>query len=818
MPNFEGSSQAIPGTYSTVETLSKGVSVPGGQRLACLLGEGSRVETIVSNALGSGSDGLNSTFTSTNGRVGRYFQLSNAPLISNRTVLYKNGLPLVGTEDDIDSDSFSNLFDYRVEIDLARIELQTASLIDQGGSYFLPSASNVGDGELTDLELIDVNAPTETWTIRCTSVRKDGYGNSIDGYATFIAQGSVSGTLLDGYGISITWSSNGVVVSNSVLSFAVEEGSTPFSTGDKFTVKTRSGALLRGDSLVATYIATTDLNDPEFFSDLNLLTAKHGSVSLTNRLSLGAQLAFANSPPGVFACQCAPSVPRRVSYLLKESATGSSTANDLTFALPVGVIPDTDSNINFFVTDLVTGIETQLTPNKTTFYDATLTASPNLFIFGSTHTYAYTVVLENAVVKTGTDGVLTSTGGNTGTLSSANVTFNLDDLSGTRSVKIIGATNSLNNATATIVSVSNGVVSLTKSGGFTTESTIEFQVVDSSSTSARILFTDDLALSLGQSLRATIVDEKDSTYFDAGWVTAYEAIETIDCDIVVPLPSQTISAVFLNGKSHVLSMSNVKNRRERVLFVGAIRGLEPENVIGTEDAAVEDIGILEGIQGDDVTEILAGNVEDLANYGVQNAYGDVFRVVYFYPDEIVVQIGADRTLVDGFFIAAAAAGFLSSVPNVAIPLTNKTLSGFTILRNKIYRPIILEQLAASGITVLQPVTGGGRVVWGLTTTLSSFVEEREISIIFIRDRVAKILRASFLGFIGGAESGTLLGSLMSRASGVLNGCVSQGLITAFRDLKVSRDSVDPTQYNVLAQIQPVYAVNFIFIRISVGLL
>ena len=43
--------------------------------------------------------------------------------------------------------------------------------------------------------------------------------------------------------------------------------------------------------------------------------------------------------------------------------------------------------------------------------------------------------------------------------------------------------------------------------------------------------------------------------------------------------------------------------------------------------------------------------------------GDTFRVVYFYPDQIVVQIGADRTIIDGFFIGAAAAGFLSGIPN-----------------------------------------------------------------------------------------------------------------------------------------------------------
>ncbi len=818
MPSIPGAINAVPAVYSTVTTLSRGVSVPSSGRLAILLGEGSRVETIVSSASGHGLDGLNPTYTSATGRDGRHFQLANAPIISNRTTLFKNGIPLVGTEDPIDLNAFSSQFDYRVDITLGRIELQTAALVDQGGEDYVANALNVGNGDISSLQLLDLNAPTESWTIRCTSVRRDGYGEPIDGYAKFIAQGSISGVILDGYGQQIVWQSNGVVVSNGILSFAISDGGTVFREGDKFNIKVKSGALLAGDSLVATYIAETDINDPEFFTDVALITAKHGSASLSNRLSLGAQLAFANSPPGIFTCQTAPSVPRRVSYSLVESANGLVDTDDLMFALPVGVVPDSDADIHFFITDPATGLETQVVPNKTAFYDPTITASPTSFQFSSLHTFSYTAVVENAVIKEASDGVLVHTSGTQATLSSATVGFDLSDLNGTRTVHIVNATPGGNDSFATIVSVANGVATISKAGGFTSETAVEFRVVDSSSTSVQILFTHDLALTLGESLRATVVDVKDADFFDVGWTSAYEAIEAVEVDIVVPLPSQTISAIFTNGKNHVEAMSDVNNKRERVLFIGAIQGLTPANVLGTTDAAVEDIGILEGIQGDSVSEILAGNTEDLTNYGVQTAYGDSFRVVYFYPDQIVVQIGADRTLIDGFFIAAAAAGFLTGVSNIAIPLTNKTISGFTILRDKIFRPVTIGQLANAGITLLQPVTGGGKVIWGKTTTLSGFVEEMEISIIFIRDRVAKTLRSAFVGFIGGAESSSLQGSLMSRAQGVVGGMVSQGLITAFADLKVQRDSVDPTQWNISVGVQPTYPTNFIYIQVSVGLL
>lgn len=244
--------------------------------------------------------------------------------------------------------------------------------------------------------------------------------------------------------------------------------------------------------------------------------------------------------------------------------------------------------------------------------------------------------------------------------------------------------------------------------------------------------------------------------------------------------------------------------------------MKPENITGASPAAVEDIGVLEGIQGDEITEVLAGNFEDLTNYSVADAFGNTFRCVYFYPDQIVVQAGADNVLIDGFYIAAAAAGYLSAVSRVEIPLTNKTLSGFTILRNKQYSPTVQEQLAASGVTLLVPVQGGGNVIWGRTTTQSGFPEEEEISIVFIRDRIAKAMRQGFKGFIGIPEDDNTISTLSARAIGLLTSFIAQGLITQYKDLQVQRDSVDPRQWNIAVKVQPTYPVNFIYIRVSIG--
>jgi len=425
----------------------------------------------------------------------------------------------------------------------------------------------------------------------------------------------------------------------------------------------------------------------------------------------------------------------------------------------------------------------------------------------------------------GTDGVLVTAGASTGqaTLKSSTDFTLLTGLTSKR-LQINGSTV----ATANQPVGNDGLYDIVSSDGYivdgyqitikkalVNESNLEFEVLDPTLASNYVVVNHNVVPN-GYGLRVTIVDERDADFYDAGWINALEALQTVECDILVPLPKQTISIIFQNALSHCLSMSNIRNKKERVLFCGAISGLTPDNITGVKPAAVEDIGVLEGIQGETITDILAGNVEDLANYSVPDAFGNTFRCVYFYPDQIVVQAGTENVLIDGFYLAAAAAGYEAADVRIENPLTNKVLSGFTILRNKQFSPQTLENLAAAGVTTLQPVAGGGRIVWGITTTQSGFPEEQEISIVFIRDRVAKTLRAGFQGFIGNPESPITGAILNTRGVILLNSLVSQGLITQYKDLAVVRDDVDPRQWNVSVRVQPTYPVNFIYIKVSLG--
>ena len=324
-------------------------------------------------------------------------------------------------------------------------------------------------------------------------------------------------------------------------------------------------------------------------------------------------------------------------------------------------------------------------------------------------------------------------------------------------------------------------------------------------------------MTAGKGLKITYTDVVDSAYFDTNWSAAYDSLELANAQFVVPLPSQTISNVFSRGKVHVETMSNIVNAKERMLLIGALSGLEPDNLTGTSLAAAENIGVLEGIQGDDAEEVLAGNIEDLADYSVSAAYGDSFRVVYMAPDQIVRNIAGTNTFLPGYYMAAALGGFLSGQTAIQEPPTFKNLTGFNILRDKVYRQITLDGLADAGVLVVQPVAGGGKMLHGLTTTQSLAPEEEEISIVGIRDQIARVLRGSLRPFVGKVNSPTIISEISSGVEKILRSQISQGLLTNIGAISVQRNAVEPRQIDISAEINPAGPINWIFIDVEVSL-
>jgi hypothetical protein len=823
------------------------------------MGEGEIEEVVVESAEGSGADGLDSDFAGSTSPTGRHFALNNASLTSNRTTILLNGSPLAVTEGTISTSAFDSQYDARLEIATGRIELQQSHLVPEGSdgavaTYYAANANNTGNGNpvLVSTSLVDTSAPAETWTIRVISVVRDGYGDEIAGNATLSVSGSTSGIIKDDNGNAIRWKSDGVAVSNGILTFSVVEGSVPFAVGDRFTVVVDSQVLKANDNLIVQYLPTLILEDPELFLDPESLFAKHGQPSATNTLSLGAQIAFSNNAPAVLAMQAKPPVPRRTSDTLLaqdnplttavEGSSGGFDIEDTIFPISGEGRPDTNTEVNIFVVSS-DGSEEQIVLTKVGFYDtdfASLAALYTSFVTDASTSNSYTVANTLQVEQSGDDGyVEVPTGGATITFTAPTASFSQDrletgegdvgkqlffldpsGLSGSSGAFAVYTIDQIgdgygDNTTVTATRVS-GPVQL---GGEVYEDA-QWQVVDPNETSVQFAVSDDVAvtfLTAGKGLRIEYIDEKDADFFDTNWSAALLALETADCQMIAPLPLQAISNIFQATRAHVETMSNVSNQKERIAIIGAINGLEPDNLIGRTLAAVENIGVLEGIQGDDAEEVLASNIEDLADYSVTAAYGNSFRTVYMAPDQIIRNINGTNTVLSGYFMSPALGGLLSGQGNVAVPPTFKILTGFNILRDRVYRQFTLDELADAGVLVVQPVAGGGRILHGLTTIQNNVPEEEEISIVAIRDQTSRALRNALRPFVGTVQSGTLIPSITDTVSRTLDALISQELLSSKGALSVARDASEPRQINVRVQVAPVVPVNWLFIDLVIAI-
>ena len=661
-----------------------------------------------------------------------------------------------------------------------------------------------------------------------------------------------------------------MVETNGILILGIKEGSIPFEVNDRFFVDVKSRALSKGDSLQSVYIHELDVSDPEFFVSANDLFVKHGTPSETNTLSLGAQMAFENGAAGILAVQCKPAVQRRTveTLLTQKNSRGvggfvtcspieDCGSDDFMFTIPRPTTglrngrPDSNSRVNVFV--VRGGKDIQIFPNKYEFYNSQLqtVVQTNAWIADPDNAYAYTVVnTPSDVVGTGVDGAISAhpTDASLAIFTSSEVNFDAKNIGDTIVISSMKALDDSLFTSITEISdalfvtaalesnvlVISEIISDTEvvvscgANGITTYDfnpddfvAVEFTLnaVSSSSTDAALLLHKTLytsgTIKEGDGIKISYVDENDAAFFDTNWFEALEALEAVEAQIVVPLPSQAISSIFRATVNHCENMSSIANRKERLTFIGAQKGLTVAALLGTTQVAIEDIGILEGIQGDDVQEVLDGNIEDLANYKLSDNYNSE-RCVFFYPESIVRNVAGTNVALHGFYMAAAAAGYMSARQNVAIPLTYKTLSGFTLTRDKIYRQTILNSLGEVGATVIQPISGGGQVLAGRTTSQSGYIEDEEISIVFIRDAVKKTLRNSLKSYIGGVQTPDITNLVSARVNTIMSGLLAQGLITDYGNIRVEQDKVDLRQINVFLRFVPSYPINFVFIDLEVG--
>jgi hypothetical protein len=170
-------------------------------------------------------------------------------------------------------------------------------------------------------------------------------------------------------------------------------------------------------------------------------------------------------------------------------------------------------------------------------------------------------------------------------------------------------------------------------------------------------------------------------------------------------------------------------------------------------------------------------------------------------------IQGEIQLLNSSFVAACTAGLSSSFGNIAIPITNKNISGFT-LKTRLKSPIIdLDQIVAKGFTPIQAAASGAYIYRGRTTSLSGDPRKEEISVQRTQDFISKNLRRLLEnGFKGEPITSNLISDIEEAANRFM---ATQSCIQSFTIQKVAVDNQEPRQINIAIDFTPLFGLNTI---------
>lgn len=167
--------------------------------------------------------------------------------------------------------------------------------------------------------------------------------------------------------------------------------------------------------------------------------------------------------------------------------------------------------------------------------------------------------------------------------------------------------------------------------------------------------------------------------------------------------------------------------------------------------------------------------------------------------------------------AAAAVGGMYAARDVQVPLTRKTISGFTAVGD---RRTLLEQLSDSnaGLLVIEDKGGSGilRVRHDITTAIGS-VSSRESSVVRAKYTMANRIRITLdAGVIGVViPRGEAPSFVRGAVASVLGQLLTEEVIVAWTDLK-ARTLDDPTTVEVKFGYSPVYPINNVEVRFTIN--
>jgi hypothetical protein len=271
----------------------------------------------------------------------------------------------------------------------------------------------------------------------------------------------------------------------------------------------------------------------------------------------------------------------------------------------------------------------------------------------------------------------------------------------------------------------------------------------------------------------------------ASFIEAIEDLATplpgnIKPDILVPLATDT--SVYSYLTQHCEIQSNIRNRSERMGFIGFASGTSPSSA------------------------------QTIAKSLLSR------RMVALYPDSAVVTLSNElgetfESLVDGSFFAAAVSGaVVSPAVDVATPYTRRRIQGFTRIP-RILDAVEANQTAVAGVTLLEDLDPVVRIRQGLTTDMSDLLT-RLPTVTQISDHVSQQSRSVLDTFVGTKFLASRVNEVEVSMTALFKALVSQEIVAAFTGIKAALDPDDPTVLRAEAFYQPIFPLLYIILTFN----
>ena len=263
--------------------------------------------------------------------------------------------------------------------------------------------------------------------------------------------------------------------------------------------------------------------------------------------------------------------------------------------------------------------------------------------------------------------------------------------------------------------------------------------------------------------------------------TAINKLQTVNCNIVVPI--STDPSVWSYLKSQVDSLSTTTERKERTAYVGT--SSTTITTVTSQAAALADKRVL---------------------------------LCYNHQPTFFIGTAANVSTLDGSYIAAAIAGVRTNPAfDVATPLTRKAIAGFATFPDTLLQSQ-KNLLASQGVLVITNPNGSNPLVMDGTSTLRDTVDDEEVSVTeatdFVIQTVRTLLEAIFVGQKVLADTPS---QIVTTTSAILADFVNSQIIEDFSGISAHVDSGDPSQVDLSFTILSVYELKYVFIKFGLAL-